>query len=469
MEFIKNLLNNKSLWEVVFNTIEDGVLIISPKGEIVECNKAAEKITGYSREELLHKRCTILKCDSCNYARKNSSPHWCTLFKIGGFLKRHCTITKKDGAIVHILKNASLLKDSDGSIIGAVETLTDLTELVEKEHEIYCLKQELDLETDFYGMVGQSPKMKELFNFIANIATSNIPVIIYGESGTGKELVAQAIHTLSNRKSGPLIKVNCAALNPTLLESELFGHIKGAFTGAYRDRQGRFEAAKNGSIFLDEIGDIPLEVQVKLLRVLEQKTIEKVGDNRPIAIDARIICATNKNLKKLVEEGKFRQDLYFRVNIIPVYIPPLRERKEDIPLLVELFLERLAFKSYKKPKTLSPEVMNIFMNYNWPGNVRELKNCIEYAFITSPTYIITPKHLPPDILEQIQINKKIRRALHKRPKGKRDIIEKQKIIEALKKTNGNQTKAALLLGISRVTLWHKLKIYNIELNKHIKF
>jgi len=471
MDLLSELLNKAELWKTIFNTIEDGVIVVSPQGDIIECNKAALTITGYSKKELINQKCTILKCDSCNYARKDSSPYWCTLFKAGSFLKRHCTITKKDGSIVHILKNASVLKGSNGSIIGAVETLTDLTELVEKEQQIYCLKQELDLETDFCGMVGHSPKMKQLFNFITNIAPYDTPVIVYGESGTGKELVAQAIHELSLRRHGPLVKVNCAALNPTLLESELFGHIKGAFTGAYKNRLGRFESAKHGTIFLDEIGDIPLELQVKLLRVLEQKTIEKVGDNTPIPIDARIIFATNKNLKQLVNEGKFRQDLYFRVNVIPIYIPPLRDRIEDIPFLSTLFLERLAFKTNKKPKTISPEVMKIFMNYNWPGNIRELKNCIEYAFMTCPEEIITSKYLPPDILETKNIintpyEKGENTFLYQKDTNTNN--EKHQIIETLKKTKGNQTKAAVLLGISRVTLWHKLKKYNIKVTKYIK-
>jgi len=471
MNLLSELLNKKDLWETIFNTIEDGVIIVSPQGNIIECNKAALTITGFSKEELITQKCTILKCDSCNYARKDSSPYWCTLFKVGSFLRKQCTITKKDGSIVHILKNASVLKGPEGSIIGAVETLTDLNELVEKEQQIYCLRQELDLETDFYGMTGHSPKMKRLFNFITNIASCDTPVIVYGESGTGKELVAQAIHELSLRKHGPLVKVNCAALNPTLLESELFGHIKGAFTGAYKSRLGRFESAKHGTIFLDEIGDMPLELQVKLLRVLEQKTIEKVGDNTPIPIDARIVFATNRNLKQLVNEGKFRQDLYFRVNVIPIYIPPLRERKEDIPILSALFLERLAFKSSKKPKTISPEVMNIFTNYDWPGNIRELKNCIEYAFMTCPKEVITSKYLPPDILE-IRKDNNIHSKGHKKGLSYQKITnsnyEKQQIIETLKKTKGNQTKAAILLGISRVTLWHKLKKYNIKVTKYVK-
>jgi len=471
MDILSELLNNKNLWKTIFNTIEDGVIVISTQGDIIECNKAALTITGYSKKELINQKCTILKCDSCNYVIRNSSPHWCTLFKTGRLLKRHCTITKKDVTIVHILKNASVLKGSNGSIIGAVETLTDLTELVEKEQQIYCLKQELDLETDFYGMVGHSPKMKLLFNFITNIAPYDTPMIIYGESGTGKELVAQAIHKLSPRRHGPLVKVNCAALNPTLLESELFGHIKGAFTGAHRNRVGRFEAANNGTIFLDEIGDIPIELQVKLLRVLEQKTIEKVGDNTSLPIDARIVFATNKDLKQLVNQGKFRQDLYFRINVIPVYIPPLRERKEDIPILSTLFLERLAFKTNRPPKIISPEVMKIFMNYNWPGNIRELKNCIEYAFMTCQEKVITYKYLPPDILE----DQNIINTFHKHSqtvlsynKNTNTNSEKYQIIEILKKTKGNQTKAAVLLGISRVTLWHKLKKYNIKVTKYIK-
>jgi len=237
--------------------------------------------------------------------------------------------------------------------------------------------------------------MQTVFDMIKKASKSNAPVIILGESGTGKELVATAIHLCGSRKEGPYIQLNCAALNEAVLESELFGHAKGAFTGAYSHRIGRFEAANHGDFFLDEIGDIPLSIQTKLLRVLESGQFERVGDLSPIKADVRIITATNKNLEELIEKKEFRQDLFFRINVIPIHIPPLRDHKEDIPLLVNAFMQRLNENTGKDIKGLSHDAMELFMDYTWPGNVRELKNAMEFAFVTTDGFSIKLEHLPP--------------------------------------------------------------------------
>lgn len=288
------------------------------------------------------------------------------------------------------------------------------------------------------------------------------PPAIYGESGTGKELAATAIHRLGGRSEGPFVKVNCAALNESLLESELFGHVKGAFTGADRNRKGRFEAAHDGDIFLDEIGDIPLSTQVKLLRVLQEKEIEKVGDHKPLAIDVRIITATNKDLKKLMETGRFREDLYYRVGVIPIYLPPLRERREDIPLLIEAFISRIRLKSRKSISTMDEKALERLVNYDWPGNIRELINAIEYAFVLCQGDEILENHLPPGITGRS------RYPLAKpQKKSGAGSAGKEAILEALKKTSGNKTEAAAILGISRVTLWKRLKEYDIQVNRII--
>ena len=313
--------------------------------------------------------------------------------------------------------------------------------------------------------------MQKVYDIIQKAAKSETPVIIYGESGTGKELVARAIHQLGSRKEGPFVQFNCAALNEALLESELFGHIKGAFTGAYRHRKGRFEAAGGGDIFLDEIGDVPMSIQVKLLRVLETKQFEHVGDDRSISVDVRIITATNKDLEDLIVQKRFRDDLYFRINVFPIHLPPLRERTDDLPLLVRTFIRRLRLKTGKTISRLSPAAMECFMNYPWPGNVRELKNALEFAFVIAEDGLIDLDQLPPKIakparasLKQIMGNTSSVETPMGLPPSAYP-AEKMTLIEALKKTNGNQSQAARILGINRVTVWNRMKKYGIDLKK----
>ena len=276
-----NRHNLNEYWKTVVDSIQDGVMIVDPDGTIVSVNRAFEEITGYSHKEILGNSCTTLNCSSCQIAREENSCHWCVMFRKGNLSRQRCSLIRKDGRTVTILKNASVIKDSDGNVTGAVETMTDITDLISKETQIETFRRELSAEDRFHGMIGASPAMRKVFDLVENAAQSDAPVIIGGESGTGKELVARAIHEAGNRSKKPFVKVNCAALNESLFESELFGHVKGAFTGAFREREGRFEAAHGGNIFLDEIGDLPLATQVKLLRVLEEKVVERVGDNRP--------------------------------------------------------------------------------------------------------------------------------------------------------------------------------------------
>lgn len=290
----------------------------------------------------------MLDCDACEPLVSKTHETWCTLFDVGKDLQKDCLMVKKDGSYVPVIKKASLLYDSTGETIGALEIFTDVSNLRKLGNELNRLSKRLYGNKGSQGIIGQSPNMKKMIGVVEKAADSDAPVIILGESGTGKELVAQAIHNLSKRRHGPFVQVNSAALNPALLESELFGHIKGAFTGAYRHRMGRFEYADGGSLFLDEIGDLPHSVQVKLLRVLESKKIERVGDQEPIGVDVRIISATNKNLKELIEKKKFREDLFFRINVIPINLPPLRERMDDVPLLVKSFVEQMQMLTKKE-------------------------------------------------------------------------------------------------------------------------
>jgi transcriptional regulator with PAS, ATPase and Fis domain len=296
--------------------------------------------------------------------------------------------------------------------------------------------------------------MLRVYKVIENVAHSDAPVLILGESGTGKELVARAIHQLGDRNKVPLVCVNCAALTESLLDNELFGHVKGAYTGAYKSQPGRFELAQGGDIFLDEIGDLTPSMQVKLLRVLEEKVIERVGDSRPIPIDVRIISATNRNLFNLLEKGSLREDFYFRINVIPINLPLLRERTGDIPLLVDHFFHKLRLKTGKLIKGIANSTMQILMNYSWPGNVRELKSAFDYIFATCDEQNIQPIHLPPDILRREDSSNGTRVI-----NLSREELKRKQLIDALAQAKGNKSKAAGILGISRVTVWNRMKRY----------
>jgi two-component system response regulator HydG len=452
-----NRHNLNAYWKTVVDSIQDGVMIVDPEGTIVSVNRAFEDITGYSRREILGKTCATLNCSACEIAREGGRCHWCVMFRTGNLTRQRCALVRKDGQTITILKNASVIKDSQGNVSGAVETMTDITDLVSKEAQIEDIRRELRGEDRFHGMIGASAAMHKVFDLVTNASHSDAPVIIFGESGTGKELVAKAIHASGKRRQHPFVKVNCAALNESLLESELFGHVKGAFTGAYREREGRFEAAHQGDIFLDEIGDLPLSTQVKLLRVLEEKVVERVGDNRPRRADVRIISATNRQLPQLIAQGAFREDFFYRINVIPVWMPPLRERTEDIPLLADSFFKRLQMKSGKAIQGIAKETLNRLMDYDWPGNVRELKSAFEYAFVSCQEATIRPEHLPPHILRPAPGT----RAAADAPLSL-EAVKKQRLLQALKTAGGNQSAAARLLGISRTSVWHQIKRFGID-------
>ena len=368
-----------------------------------------------------------------------------------------------DGKEVHVLKNACLLRDDQGEVIGAVETVTDITQLGEKDNQIAAYQRQLSSEEGFHGIVGATPAMHRVFDLVTNAAQSDAPVIILGESGTGKELAAQAIHDIGARRQAPFVKVNCAAFTPSLLESELFGHVKGAYTGAYRNRAGRFETASDGDIFLDEIGDLPIATQVKLLRVLEDNIIERVGDGTPIPVNVRIITATNRDLAALVDAGAFREDLFFRINVIPIHLPALRDRRDDIPLLARFFFEKIGLKNQKPITGIGNNTMAKLMAYPWPGNVRELKSAFEYAFVTCQGGIIQPAHLPPAIGgAEAPVVKPVVKSLNK------EEIKRIELIEALEQTNGNQSRAAELLGVTRVTVWNRMRRLGVQYAKKME-
>jgi len=440
-------------WKTIVDTLQDGILVVDPHGRILAMNPAAERLTGYTAAELIGKSCRMLDCTGCEIFGKGPGEHWCGLYAKGDVRAKKCLITHKDHRLINVIKNASVLRDAAGRILGAVETLTDLSEIVRQQQEILELRKSLHLEEGYHGIFGKSTAMQSVYELVDNVGNTDAPVMIYGESGTGKELVARALHDVSPRSHRPFIKVNCAALNENLLESELFGHIRGAYTGADRNRIGRFEAAHEGTIFLDEVGDIPLSIQVKLLRVLEEKEVERVGDHRPIKVDVRIVSATNRSLERLIENGHFREDLFFRINVFPIRLPPLRERPEDIPGIVQHFIRQNNEKTGKRIQGISPEAMERLMAYSWPGNVRELRNAMEYAFVLCPSDSIEMRHLPHKI--------------GSRPAGVSGNFpggsgQKERLIKALEKTAWNRAEAARRLGVSRVTVWKWIKKHGLE-------
>jgi PAS domain S-box-containing protein len=444
-------------WKTIIDTVNEGLIIIDTMGRIIAVNPAAERMTGYSEEELKKRDCRVLNCTGCKIYANGPGVNWCKLFSKGQVRDKKCLLTHKDRRTMHLLKSGTVLKDDAGEIVGVVETLTDISQVIRQQQEIKALRQTFHLDDGYHGIMGKSPVMQNLFELIENVSLTFAPVLISGESGTGKELVARAIHEAGPRRGKPFIKVNCAALNDSLLESELFGHVKGAFTGADRNRIGRFEAAHEGSILLDEIGDISPATQVKLLRVLEEKKIERVGDHKTIPVDVRIITATNKNLDKLVDAGTFREDLYFRINVFPLHCPSLIQHREDIPIIVQHFIRQNSQYSTKKILGVTPKAMDAMTTYAWPGNVRELRNAIDYAFVLCPGGGIATEHLPVKIMSHNDcppiesINPP-----HEHPDNR------ESLLQMLRNSGWNQSEAARKLGVSRVTVWKRMKKYGLK-------
>jgi len=446
---LKKYLKDPDFLMNVFETMREGIMVMDEDGTMQYLNKAAEEITGYSRDEVLGRSCMMLDSDTCVAFTADGKRKKCDLFKRGAIRDKRCRIRSKDGRSVYLLKNAVVLKDEGGETLGGVETITDITSLYMKEIELEELKKELQQDYWFMGLLGNSPPMQKLYEQIRNAAASEAPVLIHGESGTGKGLVAAAIHKTSRRKDGKYVKMNCASLNDQLLESELFGHSKGSFTGAIRDRVGRFEAADGGSIFLDEVGDMSPLMQAKLLRVLEEKVVERVGENEPVAVDVRVMSATNRNLEKMVREETFREDLFYRVSSIAIRTPPLRERPQDIPVLAGHYLKKISAVNNRKIERISPHAMALLEEFSWPGNVRQLVNTLEYGAITCRGETLEVGDLPDYLLDR-----------PKRVEGGGD--EKERILAALTACRGNRTMAAKQLGISRVTLWKRLKKFGVS-------
>ena len=379
---------------------------------------------------------------------------------------KECVLKHKDGPPVPVLKSARLVKDEAGRIIGIVETITDLTELKRARRKAEEYSRRLGEMHRLDNIIGKSHTMQQVFDAIGAAASSEATVLIQGESGTGKELVAGAIHYNGARADAPMVAVNCSALSESLLESELFGHVKGAFTGAFRDRTGRFEEAVSGTILLDEIGEVSPFIQVKLLRVLQEREIERVGESLKRKIDIRVIASTNKDLFQLVKEGMFREDLYYRLKVFPIIVPPLRERKEDIPLLTTFFIDQQNGKTGKSIRGLSSTAMRFFLDYYWPGNVRELENAIEHAFVLCRGGEIDILDLPVE-LRQAEYRPDTAQPVTNpgRSHRKRAAIDRDGLLTMLGQYDWNKAEVARQLGVSRTAVWKYMKKWDIPLSQ----
>jgi len=430
--------------------LPDGLFTTDLTGRITYWNLAAQRITGWSPEEALGKSCSLLAGDAVNGCSCGVGPIRCGMVERGRTSKC-CTVLTRDGRLLLIVKNAVPLYTSAGQPVGALESFTDVGSVAGFERRIAELRSPAGAAADFCGLTGRSLPMQELYKIIGLVARSESTVMVLGESGTGKELVAEAIHRLGPRAAGPFVRVSCSALNENLLESELFGHVKGAFTGALRDRRGRFEEAHGGTLLLDEIGDVSPLVQVKLLRVIEQREVERVGDSQPRRVDVRLLCATHRDLKRLVAEGRFRADLFFRLNVFPLRVPPLRERVEDLPALCERFLAGLRRPVARHMSRLTPEAVRAMTAYPWPGNVRELQNVLEYASLQAGEADIEPGHLPAEIRATAGPA-----AAGGAPRPSSD-EERLGLRSVLERCGWNRSRAARELGVSRVTLWKRMK------------
>jgi PAS domain S-box-containing protein len=431
--------------EIILNSIADGVFTVDLDWRVTFFNQAAERITGVPAAEALGRPC-------CEVFRANVCESACmlrhTLETGKPVVNQAIAILGADGKEIPISISTALLRDEKGEVIGGVETFRDLSLLEE-------LRREIHRQYRLGDIISKSPAMQKTFALLPEIATSDSTVLIEGASGTGKELVARALHNLSRRAKGPFIAVNCGALPDTLLESELFGHTAGAFTDARKERLGRFALAEKGTLFLDEIGDISPALQVRLLRVLEERVYMPLGSSRSIKADVRIITATHQDLARLVEEGAFRTDLYYRINVVRLTLPRLAERKEDIPLLAQHFVERFNKLKEKKILGLSHEALRIFMHHDWPGNVRELENAIEHAFILCPSGLIQPQHLPEHLRPEAELGPPLTGLTLEE-------IEKRALWEALERNQWRRMATARELGVDKNTLRRKIKRFGLN-------
>ena len=450
---------------LLLESMADGVFTLNDKGKITSWNPSMERITGYTAAEAVGKSCMFLNFSLCFSKSCPTGIKECGIMEQFTVDAKECFLRHKDGHDVPVVKSARTVREQ-GSIKGVVETVTDLTELQKARRKAEEASLRLGEHHRFENIIGKSHLMQEVFGALKAVAASEATVLIQGESGTGKELAAGAIHYNSERKNSPFVSVNCSALAESVLESELFGHVKGAFTGAARDRSGRFEEAHGGTLFLDEIGDISPFIQLKLLRVLQEREIERVGESRKRKIDIRIIAATNKDLYGLVKSGSFREDLYYRLKVFPIHLPPLRKRKEDVPLLVSDFIRFQNQKTGKQVEGISQSAMRILMDYAWPGNVRELENAIEHAFVLCDARGSVDIFDLPVEVRQFGYQPAALKASPATPQvPSRKKLTREMLLEILGESDWNKAEAARQVGVSRTAIWKYMKKWDIPLKR----
>jgi sigma-54 dependent transcriptional regulator, acetoin dehydrogenase operon transcriptional activator AcoR len=443
-----SLLDRNNL-NLVLDNLKQGVIAHTPDRIITVFNKEAENITGYKKENVLGKDCHDVfnapfcgaRCSFCNDPPDLS----------GDTKKYPVTFVTRTGDTRYLEMTVSAIIDNDGVFKGVIASFRDLTDTINLSLKAQTL-------SSFNGIIGKDSAMQEIFRQIRDVALYSYPVFISGETGTGKERVANAIHEISAYGNGEFVPVNCGAIPEGIVESELFGHVKGAFTGAVKERKGRFELAHKGTLFLDEVAELPLKIQVKLLRFLQEGTFEKVGGEKNESVDVRIISAANKSLKDEVRAGRFREDLYYRLNVIPIHLPPLRHRKTDIPILADHFLKQAEQENNSPVPALGKDTLNILLDYDWPGNVRELKNVIQFSVVRCRGKQILPADLPPEITRGAgaSLSPVRHQPWAQEPGPARGKLDPASVKAALTKTGGNKSKAARVLGVGRATLYRFL-------------
>ncbi len=459
-------LENFQFMKRIIDSMADGVFTMDTDGFISSWNASMERISGYTAREAMGKTCQLLQCSRCFGVKCPANIKKCRIMEQKQAEAKECRLRHRDGHDVEVIKKARVVFNDEGRVIGVVETVTDLTELNSARKSAEEAAMRLRELHRMDNIIGKSKAMQQVFTLISAAAASEATILIQGESGTGKELVAGAIHYNGERRDGPLITVNCSALSENLLESELFGHVKGAFTGAVRDRKGRFEEASGGTIFLDEIGEISPAIQVKLLRVLQEREIERVGDSHHRKIDIRVVTATNKALYTKVKEGEFREDLYYRLKVFPIDLPTLRERREDIPLLANHFIELQNAKTAKRIKGLSSNALRLFLDYAWPGNVRELENAIEHAFVLCNRKLIDVADLPSEMRHPDYSANLLQGAVFSvAGPGERKKLNRQQLITLLDSCGWNKAEAGRRLGVSRTAVWKYMKKWDIPMRQ----
>jgi PAS domain S-box-containing protein len=450
---------------LLLESMAEGVFTVDRSGIITSWNPAMERITGYTAGEAVNTGCELLKFNRCIGSTCPSGIAECGIYKEGCIDGRECFIKHKDGTDIPVLKSARILRDKSGTARGVVETVTDLTELHKARREAEEANLRLGEKHRLDNIIGKSRLMREIFFTIRACASSDVNVLIQGESGTGKELVAGAIHFNSRRSPMPFVTVNCSALSESVLESELFGHAKGAFTNAINHRTGRFEDASGGTIFLDEIGDISPSIQIKLLRVLQEKEVERVGESKKRKVDIRIVAATNRDLYDLVKKGTFREDLYYRLKVFPINLPPLRDRKKDIPILISHFIKMQNTKTGKRINGITQAAMRMLMDYQWPGNVRELENAIEHAFVLCSGEHIDIFELPVEIRRAGVTHDVIDPGDDTGNSVRRKKITPEQLLRVLEESDWNKAEVARRTGYSRASIWKYMKKWHIPMER----